>query len=44
MMTKDRSIFGNKKYDYFPMVEADQYGDHALKYLMQKAAKKMLIM
>ena len=26
--------------DYFPMVEADQYGDHALKYLMNKAAKE----
>ena len=26
--------------DYFPMVEADQYGDHALKYLMQKAARE----
>ena len=25
--------------DYFPMVEADQYGDHALKYLMQRAAR-----
>jgi hypothetical protein len=29
-----------KRYDYFPMVEADQYGDHALKYLMNKAAKE----
>jgi hypothetical protein len=28
------------KYDYFPMVEADQYGDHALKYLMQRAARE----
>ena len=26
--------------DYFPMVEADQYGDHALKYLMQRAARE----
>ena len=30
---------GNQK-DYFPMVEADQYGDHALKYLMNKAARE----
>ena len=28
------------KSDYFPMVEADQYGDHALKYLMQRAARE----
>lgn len=28
------------KYDYFPMVEADSYGDHALKYLLNKAAKE----
>ena len=26
--------------DYYPMVEADQYGDHALKYLMQRAARE----
>jgi len=32
--------YSNKKYDYFPMVEADAYGDHALKYLMQKAARE----
>ena len=29
-----------KKFDYFPMVEADAYGDHALKYLLNKAAKE----
>tara|TARA_R100000664_G_C2757490_1_gene145777 strand:+ start:1860 stop:3779 length:1920 start_codon:yes stop_codon:yes gene_type:complete len=29
-----------KRRDYFPMVEADQYGDHALKYLLNKAAKE----
>ena len=29
-----------KQFDYFPMVEADAYGDHALKYLMQKAARE----
>ena len=32
--------YSDKKYDYFPMVEADAYGDHALKYLMQKAARE----
>jgi len=26
--------------DYFPMVEADSYGDHALKYLLQRAARE----
>jgi len=31
---------GTGKHDYFPMVEADQYGDHALKYLVQKAARE----
>jgi len=30
---------GNQK-DYFPLVEADQYGDHALKFLMNKAARE----
>ena len=34
------SSSGGGKYNYFPMVEADQYGDHALKYLMNKAAKE----
>ena len=28
------------KSDYFPMVEADQYGDHALKYLLNKATRE----
>ena len=28
------------KEDYFPLVEADAYGDHALKYLVQKAARE----
>ena len=28
------------RFDYFPMVESDAYGDHALKYLMQKAARE----
>ena len=32
--------FSEKKFDYFPFVEADAYGDHALKYLMQKAARE----
>ena len=32
--------YSEKKFDYFPMVEADAYGDHALKYLMQKAARE----
>ena len=28
------------EYDYFPMVDADQYSDHALKYLMRLAARE----
>ena len=31
---------GRGTYNYYPMVEADQYGDHALKYLMQRAARE----
>ena len=31
---------GNVQKDYFPMVEADSYGDHAVKYLVQKAARE----
>ena len=31
---------GSGTKDYFPMVEADSYGDHAIKYLMQKAARE----
>tara|TARA_A100000172_G_C3023152_1_gene103844 strand:- start:303 stop:1133 length:831 start_codon:yes stop_codon:yes gene_type:complete len=30
----------NVQKDYFPMVEADSYGDHAVKYLVQKAARE----
>ena len=37
MMTTRTS--GNTK-DFFPMVEADSYGDHALKYLLQRAARE----
>tara|TARA_R100000781_G_scaffold75952_1_gene47182 strand:+ start:335 stop:2269 length:1935 start_codon:yes stop_codon:yes gene_type:complete len=35
-----RGSSGEGRMDYFPMVEADQYGDHALKYLVQKAARE----
>ena len=28
------------KRDFFPMVEGDSYGDHALKYLLQRAARE----
>jgi len=28
------------KHDYFPLLDADAYGDYALKYLMNKAAKE----
>ena len=31
---------GGERFDYFPLVEADAYGDHALKYLTQKAARE----
>ena len=35
-----RRDYDSNQKDYFPMVEADSYGDHALKYLMQKAARE----
>jgi hypothetical protein len=38
-MTTTRE-YGSDKNDYFPMVEADSYGDHAIKYLLQKAARE----
>ena len=38
-MTTTRE-YGSDKKDYFPMVEADSYGDHAIKYLLQKAARE----
>ncbi len=38
-ISSQRDYNSNQK-DYFPMVEADSYGDHALKYLMQKAARE----
>ena len=33
-LTTQRNTYSDDKKDYFPMVEADSYGDHALKYLM----------
>ena len=38
-LTSSRNYDSDTK-DYFPMVEADSYGDHAIKYLMQKAARE----
>jgi len=39
--TRQRDQYGDmSRKDYFPLVEADAYGDHALKYLMQKAARE----
>jgi CO dehydrogenase/acetyl-CoA synthase epsilon subunit len=38
-ISSQRDYSSNQK-DYFPMVEADSYGDHAIKYLMQKAARE----
>ena len=35
-----RRDYDSNQKDYFPMVEADSYGDHAIKYLMQKAARE----
>ena len=37
---KINNLSKKKSYDYFPLVEADAYGDHALKYLVQKAARE----
>jgi len=39
-LTTQRNTYSDDKKDYFPMVEADSYGDHAIKYLMQKAARE----
>ena len=39
-VTRDMKGITKGKVDYFPMVEADQYGDHAIKYLIQKAARE----
>jgi len=38
--TRSSSYGSSEKFDYFPLVEADAYGDHALKYLLNKAAKE----
>lgn len=35
-----RNMGNQERYNYFPLVEADAYGDHALKYLTQKAARE----
>jgi len=35
-----RRNYSSDTQDYYPMVEADSYGDHAVKYLMQKAARE----
>jgi len=45
VQTKLNRTFGSRRAgpersDYFPLVEADAYGDHALKYLVQKAARE----
>ena len=39
-LTTQRNTYGDNNKDYFPMVESDSYGDHAIKYLMQKAARE----
>ena len=39
-LTTQRNSYGDTNKDYFPMVESDSYGDHAIKYLMQKAARE----
>ena len=37
-LTTRRNTYGDEKKDYFPMVEADSYGDHAIKYLMRRVS------
>ena len=39
-MTRKNDYYDDRTKDYFPMVEADSYGDHAVKYLLQKAARE----
>ncbi len=39
-LTARKGDYDSKFKDYFPMPEADSYGDHAVKYLLQKAARE----
>ena len=39
-LTTANSSYNSNRKDYFPMVESDSYGDHAVKYLLQKAARE----
>ncbi len=39
-LTARKDAYDSTFKDYFPMVEADSYGDHAVKYLLQKAARE----
>lgn len=34
--------YSERKFDYFPLLDADAYGDYALKFLINKAAKEKL--
>ena len=40
LTTQKKCVTEDSKKITFPMVEADSYGDHAIKYLMQKAARE----
>jgi len=39
-MTRRNDMYNDATKDFFPMVEADSYGDHAVKYLLQRAARE----
>jgi len=39
-LTARKGDYNSNFKDYFPMVESDSYGDHAVKYLLQKAARE----
>jgi hypothetical protein len=38
--TRGNPFDRKEKFDYFPLLDADAYGDYALKFLMNKAAKE----
>ena len=40
--TMQEGPMGDARLDYFPFLEADAYGDYALKFLLNKAAKEKL--
>ena len=40
MTNKIKNLAEQKEFDYLPLIEAEAYSDHAIKYLVQKAARE----